>query len=378
MAKSGHRVIANIDRLNAYMDKSGLEAIAVRTGVNFTYLSGMAMPGTLARHLDVANTVRGFMVLWRRHGEPIVILDAFAEKLARRESWIERVEVYPAYVGSLYTRVAELIAEAGLATARVGFEHDGISAAHWKHIRRALPELTMVNCSQLMDEVRWIKTAGEVAQQKQAADLLDDVLTEIFPTIKDGETEREVHARVVAACTRRGAAYVHGILNSSSNDVMYGGESDVVFRKGDFVRNDYVAYFNGCPGHQSRLAILGPPSAQQLRDYRMTLEIHRKTIDRCRAGVSAGEIYAFVVEEFSKRGIDYTASLVGHGMGPWFHQQEPVLRKDSEIVLEKGMILAVEPQRLHWHLQDLILVTDGAPQLLSDKFSTDTPFVIKL
>ena len=65
-------------------------------------------------------------------------------------------------------------------------------------IRRALPELTMVNCSQLMDEVRWIKTAGEVAQQKQAADLLDDVLTEIFPTIRDGETEREVHARVIA------------------------------------------------------------------------------------------------------------------------------------------------------------------------------------
>ena len=55
-----------------------------------------------------------------------------------------------------------------------------------------------------------------------------------------------------------------------------------------------------------------------------------------------------------------------------------MLRKDSEIILEKGMILAVEPQRLHWHLQDLVLITDGAPQLLSNKFSTDEPFVIKL
>jgi Xaa-Pro aminopeptidase len=73
-------------------------------------------------------------------------------------------------------------------------------------------------------------TLAEVAQQKRAADLLDDVLAEIFPTIREGETEREVHARVLAACTRRGAAYVHGILNSSSNDVMYGGESDVSFR----------------------------------------------------------------------------------------------------------------------------------------------------
>jgi Xaa-Pro aminopeptidase len=370
-------VLANIDRLNAFMDDRGLAAVAVRTGVNFTYLSGIAMPGTLSRHLDIANTVRGFMVLWLRHGEPIIILDAFAEKLARRESWIDRVEVYEAYVGSLYSRVAELIADAGLATARIGFEKDGLSAMHWDEIQRALPRLEMVNCSRMMDEVRWIKTPGEIAQQKRAADLLDDVLAEVFPTIHDGETERDVHARMVAACMRRGAAYVHGILNSSSNDVMYGGESDVPFRKGDFVRNDYVAYFNGCPGHQSRLAILGPPTTEQLRGYELTLDIHRKTIDRCRSGVTAGEIYAFAVAEFKKKGIDYTASLVGHGMGPWFHQQEPVLRRGSDIVLEKGMILAVEPQRLHWHLQDLVLVGDGPPQLISDKFPTDEPFVIK-
>ena len=40
------------------------------------------------------------------------------------------------------------------------------------------------------------------------------------------------------------------------------------------------------------------------------------------------------------------------------------------------MILAVEPQRLHWHLQDMILVGDGSPEFLSTKFSTDAPFII--
>ena len=111
MPNHGRSVLANIDRLNAFMDRNGLAAVAVRTGVNFTYLSGMAMPGTLARHLDIASTVRGFMVLWPRHGAPVIVLDAFAEKLARRESWIAQVEVYQAYEKSLYSRVAELIAE---------------------------------------------------------------------------------------------------------------------------------------------------------------------------------------------------------------------------------------------------------------------------
>ena len=64
-------------------------------------------------------------------------------------------------------------------------------------------------------------------------------------------------------------------------------------------------------------------------------------------------------------------------MGPWFHQQEPVLRRGSKTVLEDGMILAVEPQRLHWHIQDLIVIENGKPRLLSDKFPTDKPFIIK-
>jgi len=377
MTRASRPVIANIDRLNSYMDGNGLAAVAVRTGVNFTYLAGMAMPGTLSRHMDIASTVRGFMVIWPRSKPPIVVVDAFAQKLVQRESWIERIEVYQAYEESLYGRVAELIEEAGLARARIGFERDGLAAAHWDEIRTALPNLDMFDCSRLMDEVRWIKTEAEIEQQKRAADLLDEALAEVFPTIRPGDTEREVHARMIAALTRKGAGFVHGILNSSSNLVMYGGESEVAFRKGDFVRNDYLAYFNGCPGHQSRLAILGKPDAEQQAGYDLTLDVHRKTIEKCRPGVTAGEIYEFVASEFRKKEIDYTASLVGHGMGPWFHQQEPVLRRNSEVVLEKGMLLAIEPQRLHWHLQDLILVEDGTPQLISTKFSTDRPFVVE-
>jgi Xaa-Pro aminopeptidase len=376
MTRASRPVTANIDRLNSFMDRNGLAAVAVRTGVNFTYLAGMAMPGTLSRHMDIASTVRGFMVIWPRTKAPIVVVDAFAQKLVQRESWIERVEVYQAYEESLYGRVAEVIEEAGLAKARIGFERDGLAAAHWDEIRAALPNLDMFDCSRMMDEVRWIKTDAEIEQQKQAADLLDEALAEVFPTIRPGDTERSVHARMIAALTRKGAGFVHGILNSSSNLVMYGGESDVAFGKGDFVRNDYLAYFNGCPGHQSRLAILGKPDPEQQAGYDLTLDIHRKTIEKCRPGVTAGEIYEFSASEFRKKGIDYTASLVGHGMGCWFHQQEPVLRRNGEIALEKGMILAVEPQRLHWHLQDLILITDGPPRLISTKFPTDEPFII--
>jgi Xaa-Pro aminopeptidase len=376
MAPPTRKVIANVARLHRLMDANGLDAVAVRTGVNFTYLAGIALPGTLARHLDLANTIRGFMLIWPRRGEPIIVLDSFAETLVARDSWVGKIVVYKAYVESLYTRVANVLHDIGLASARVGFEKDGLSAKFWDEIQQALPRLQMTDCSRMMDEVRWIKTPDEIELQATLADLLDDVYLEVFPTIRPGQSEREVHARITESCLRHGFGWVHGILNSSSNHVMYGGEGDLKFQLGDFVRNDYVAYSRGYAGHQSRLAILGPPTDEQQRGYDLTLDVHRRTIERCRAGVTAGEIYSFVVDQFKKRNIDYTASLVGHGMGPWFHQQEPVLRRDSDIAFEEGMILAVEPQRLHWHLQDLIVIEQDKPRLLSGKFSTDRPFLI--
>src|SRR3954452_21684852 len=103
------KVIANIPRLNQYMDANGLEAIAVRSGINFTYLAGIALPGTLARHLDLANTIRGFMLIWPRRGEPIIVLDSFAKTLVARDSWVANIVVYNAYVESLYTRVANVL-----------------------------------------------------------------------------------------------------------------------------------------------------------------------------------------------------------------------------------------------------------------------------
>jgi Xaa-Pro aminopeptidase len=101
------------------------------------------------------------------------------------------------------------------------------------------------------------------------------------------------------------------------------------------------------------------------------------TIDRCRPGEIAGDIFEFVVKEFAKHGWTYTTALVGHGVGCWWHQQEPVLARGSRVVLEEGMVLALEPHKDFWHIQDMVVVRARGPQLISDKFSTDEMFVIE-
>ena len=135
------KVIANIPRLNQYMDANGLDAIAVRSGINFTYLAGMALPGTLARHLDLANTVRGFMFLWPRKGEPVIVLDSFAEKVALRDSWVPRASRSIMRTSSRCTRALPRSWRISVWAARASaFEKDGLSATHWEEIQSALPQ----------------------------------------------------------------------------------------------------------------------------------------------------------------------------------------------------------------------------------------------
>jgi Xaa-Pro aminopeptidase len=376
MSNSPAPVIANVPRLNEHMDRHQLSAVVLRSGNNFTYLSGIAYPGTLARHLDLANSVRGVLLVWPRRGEPVVVLDYAAEGLTRQRAWVQRVEVYEPYVETAYSRVVKVLRDLGLDRERVGFERDAMTVAHWDEIQRALSGLQMVDCAQMMEEVRWVKTPGEIALFKRAADLLDDVYLEVFPTINPGETERAVHSRMIASCLRKGFSWAHGILNASSNRIIYAGEGDTPFLNGDIVRTDYVAYLDGYPGHQSRMAVMGEPTAEQQRQYRVTRDIHRMAIDRCQPGTLASEVYEAVASEYARHGVKYTASLVGHSVGPWFHQQEPVLTRSRKVPLEEGMVLALEPYREHWHLQDLIVVRKNGPELLSAKFSIEELFVI--
>jgi Xaa-Pro aminopeptidase len=94
-------------------------------------------------------------------------------------------------------------------------------------------------------------------------------------------------------------------------------------------------------------------------------------MDQIRPGALVGHLYDYVVEEFRKRGLVYSSLLIGHSVGPWFHQQEPILRRGSSLELAEGMVLALEPYHGSYHIQDMVYVTGTGCRLISAKISTE-------
>ena len=375
MANAHGKIIAYVDRLHRLMDDEGLSAVVARSGKNFTYLAGFAYPGTLARHLEFPDSPREVLLVWPRNGEPVMVLNSYAVPLALRDSWLEKIEIYDDYAESPYERAAQALRDLGLAGETIGVEKSYVNANRWEEILGLLPEARVVDSTDLMDRVRWIKTTEEVKALEAGARLLDEAYLEVLPTVRPGDTERLVHSRIIESCLRRGANWAHGILNSSRNAVAYGGESDMAFQAGDIIRNDYVSYLNGYPGHQSRTVVVGQPTDDQKNTYRVTRDIYRATIDRCRPGAKASDIYHFANDSFHQAGFQGNVSLAGHGVGAWWHQQEPYMVPSSDRVLEKGMVVALEPHIGYWHLQDMVLVTDDGPRLLSPLINTDEMLV---
>jgi len=373
--KTSVNQLVNLGRMAMYMDASGVDAIVARAGLNFTYLAGFAYPGTLARHVDLADSPRAVYVIWPRSGEPRIVTNAIAEGLARRDSWIEHFDVYEGYVEKPIDCLATVLGAMGLAEATVAFETNYVSAADWALLLRRLPKLHAIDSVELMDHVRAVKTPGEIEAFRHGAGVLDRAFLKHFPTVRPGMRERDLHAALVGECIVGGSEFTHGILNSSRNTVPYAGESDFVFAAGDAIRTDYVAYVKGYPGHQSRCAVVGQPTAEQKRQYRVIRDIYRATNEQLIPGRTAGQVYQFVVDQFTVAGFGYHSMLAGHSVGAWWHQQEPVISRNNPRVLEEGMVIAMEPHVDHWHIQDMLVIRADGPELLSIDFVTDEIFI---
>lgn len=369
---SGPQPRYNVELLRDMLDRLGLEALIVRSGRNVAYLSGMTFPGTLGRLQDFAHAPRAVVVLWPRAGEPALFAGHIALGLANRTSWIADRRGYTEYREAPLVLAARELRARDLGRARIGVEQREIGAVQWAELVDALPEAELIDCTDALEAVRNIKTPAELELIRRSAEIQDLAHLEVFAGARPGDTERELHARMVAALLRLGADSAHGMLQAGSNPVTYGGEGGTPILSGVAVRTDYVSYYQGYAANLSRMAVMGPAAPEQQERYATLRRIHFEIIDGAlRPGMEAQQVYAFARERLAAAGSSVIAGLVGHSLGLWWHQEEPMLVPGEPRLLQPGMVVCLEPiLDGFWHLQDEILITEDAPELLSTTFDT--------
>lgn len=347
-----------------------------------------------------AGTVQDAWLVVPREGPPLMLVRRSLER-AQAESALEHILPL-----ANPREIPKLLATHGLSgLKRVGLEFDVLPVQQYARVGRLFPTMQFVDASQLIREVRMTKSAYEVGCIRRAALIQDRMAAKLREVLKPGMTELELAAEIEAEARRQGH---QGFIRARrfNLECFYGhllsGENGAVpswmdsptggtglspafstglgtrrIQNGEPVMLDYAGAVDGYHSDQARVFSLGPLPGDMVQGHAACLSILEEVVGSLRPGIKAGEVFARAqatagrlgyADRFMNTGPAQVA-FVGHGVGVEL-DEIPYLAAGSDLAIEAGMVLAVEPKivfpgRGIVGVEDTVLVTAGDPEFLT-------------
>lgn len=211
-----------------------------------------------------------------------------------------------------------------------------------------------------------IKNEKEIESISKAAALGDRCFTYILGYIRPGMSEKQVAAEIERFLYENGAealAFETICVSGENSNQPHGVPSDKIIEKGEFLTLDFGAVIGGYCGDMTRTIAIGSASPEMRNVYAVVLEAQLAAIDFIKAGVRCFDADKVARDIITKAGYgEYFPHGLGHGVGTEVHEP-PTLNSKSSEVLEKDMIVTIEPgiyipDKFGVRIEDLAIVTD--------------------
>lgn len=371
--------VVNLPVLLSEMKAAGLDACLVASPENFFYLSGWKIQTqTLIRD-------RYAIGLITADGTTALVVARQEEAQTRRYSWVKDVRTYAEFADSPMKAVAEVMHEKGLSRARIGVEQKYVSALYFKDLQARLPAATLDACDTVFDRARMVKTTPEIEALKAAASGTDEAIRRALESARPGDPEHALSRTMSDTLFEIGKGEFRdlswGVASGPNILVTHYWTGERALADNEMVRINVRSTFKGYYSHLYRMAVVGRANDRHLSWYAKARDIHYRALDRLRLGARVCDLYHAVRKDMQDVGVTVKGSLVGHSTGIALHEN-PRIQPLDETVLVAGMVIAIEPlvadpDYCHYHLEDLVLVTEKDPVLLSDRTPTQELFVIR-
>ena len=148
----------------------------------------------------------------------------------------------------------------------------------------------------------------------------------------------------------------------------------------DICRVEIFSVINGYHAGVCRTAQVqsAPEHAEEI--WKNLVECKYLVLDMIKPGASSKAIYEAFIKHLSKLNLP-PIKFIGHGIGLHLHE-EPYVGMYSDVSLEAGMVLGIEPLvydtgcGFGMQNKDIVLVTESGSELLSDFTNTDSLLTI--
>lgn len=281
--------------------------------------------------------------------------------------------------GNLITRMGERLAGMGVST--VAFDPNAWTVAQLAALQKAYPG-SLKPADGIVARLRMVKSPEEIDALRAASELKEAALADVLEGIRDGVTEAEVAARLeyeFKARGARGASFDTIVLFGARTSMPHGSPGETRLKRGDAVLLDLGCRHRGYCSDLTRTYAYGTiPGAWFEAVYETVLEAQTAAVQAVRPGARCRDVDAVARDLIQFRGFGaYFGHGLGHGVGIEIHEG-PRLNAESDIVLEAGMVVTVEPGvylpgQGGVRIEDLVVVTEKGCEAL-----TRTPKALKV
>lgn len=265
---------------------------------------------------------------------------------------IGRVMGVPAYGSvnftSTYDAECALKALAGFETATIGLlGPSALNYATVDYLKRNLPRATFLDASDLVDEIKAVKSPEEIGLIRRMTAMQDAAAEAVAKALRPGLRDSEVVEIARAASVSLGSE--QGWYMAASGPV---GTAAVMqpphlqnrtLREGDqfciLIENSGPG---GYYGEIGRTFVLGKASQEMQDEFAFVLEAQRFTLARMTPGADPAAILAEYNEFMRANGRPPEDRLYAHGQG-YDMVERPIVRHDETMRLGSNMLFAVHP-----------------------------------
>jgi Xaa-Pro aminopeptidase len=230
--------------------------------------------------------------------------------------------------------------------SRVGFESAHVTYALYRVLRTTFPGVLFVPTTGVVDELRRVKDAVEVAAIQKATEISDRVFLEVVEMISPNVTELDIAAEISFRQRRYGAE------RDGFDILVAGGEraafpharaSARKFHRHELVILDFGCVVQGYTSDLTRTVHMGRPSRRAKDLHRVVLEAQEEAIAAVRAGMRASDLDAIARKRIQKAGWGrWFSHALGHGLGMQIHEAPRVSSLSTEHLLA-GDVITIEP-----------------------------------
>ena len=248
----------------------------------------------------------------------------------------------------------------------IGIENDHVTLDLKEKLNSIFYNSVFKNIADHLMKLRMIKSDEEIEIIKNGARIADVGAEEIIKHIKPGQTEIEIaiagrdRMEREIANTYPNAEYMDTWVwfqSGINTDGAHNPKTNRALKKGDILSLNTFPMISGYYTALERTLFVEEIDDDSLKAWEANVKVHKRGLELIKPGVKCSEICEELNELFAQLGyLQYRTFGYGHsfGMLSHFYGREAglELREDIDTVLEKNMVISMEP---------MIMIPEGKP-----------------